>query len=270
MGKSITTYLITGKANGPYYCQLSNSNCRFIFVPRENLDVLSREDFQTPAFYILANDDNEIYIGETENFNERVKSHCATKSFWTKALIFTSIDNSLTKADVKYIECLALSATLNPNYTCTENKKASNKPNIPEWQKDSDDVFFEEIKYILSWLEYKLFEIPEKTITDKVKESVTTFKLKRSYCDASMQVAKAGYIVKSGSKIRKGNTNSCPNIKDRNNLISLYCTDCKLNQDIVFDSCSAASTFVMGASSNGWVEWKDDFGKTLSDIFRTN
>jgi predicted GIY-YIG superfamily endonuclease len=42
----------------------------------------------------------KAYIGETENFRERVKDHDSKKAFWQKALLFISKDAAMTKADV--------------------------------------------------------------------------------------------------------------------------------------------------------------------------
>jgi hypothetical protein len=41
-----------------------------------------------------------------------------------------------------------------------------------------------------------------------------------------------------------------------------------LEKDYIFASPSTASSVVLGRSSNGWKDWKDDFGKCLSDIYR--
>lgn len=35
-----------------------------------------------------------------------------------------------------------------------------------------------------------------------------------------------------------------------------------------FTSPSSASCFVLGGSTNGWVEWKDKDGKSLDEIYR--
>lgn len=41
-----------------------------------------------------------------------------------------------------------------------------------------------------------------------------------------------------------------------------------LNITIEFNTPSGASDFVLGGSTNGWVEWKNSEGKTLNEIFR--
>lgn len=41
-----------------------------------------------------------------------------------------------------------------------------------------------------------------------------------------------------------------------------------LNQNIMFNSISSTSNFVYGGSNNGWIQWKDDEGKTLDQTIR--
>ncbi len=41
-----------------------------------------------------------------------------------------------------------------------------------------------------------------------------------------------------------------------------------LTKVLSFKSPSGASDFVLGGSTNGWVEWKDKTGKTLDELFR--
>ena len=106
MGKTVTTYLIDGDPKGTQYAFISNKICQMFVVPRSNLAYLNtQEKLQKPAFYILLGEDEatkpQAYIGETENFRERVKDHDSKKSFWQKALIFVSKDADMTKADVQ-------------------------------------------------------------------------------------------------------------------------------------------------------------------------
>ena len=113
MGKTVTTYLIDGDPKGTQYAFISNKICQMFVVPRSNLAYLNeQEKLQKPAFYILIGEDEatkpQAYIGETENFKERVKDHDSKKTFWQKALIFVSKDADMTKADVQYLEHKAI------------------------------------------------------------------------------------------------------------------------------------------------------------------
>lgn len=95
MGKTVTTYLVDGDPKGTRYAFISNKICQMFVIPRSNLAYLNEQDkLQKPAFYVLIGEDAaikpEAYIGETENFKERVKDHDNKKSFWQKALVFVS------------------------------------------------------------------------------------------------------------------------------------------------------------------------------------
>ena len=79
MGKTVTTYLIDGDPKGTQYAFISNKICQMFVVPRSNLAYLNeQEKLQKPAFYILIGEDEatkpQAYIGETENFKERVSA----------------------------------------------------------------------------------------------------------------------------------------------------------------------------------------------------
>ena len=41
-----------------------------------------------------------------------------------------------------------------------------------------------------------------------------------------------------------------------------------MNVTLDFNTPSGASNFVLGGSTNGWIEWKDRDGKTLDELFR--
>ena len=120
MGKTVTTYLIDGDPNGTQYSFISNKICQMFVIPRSNLTYLNeQEKLHKPAFYILIGEDEstkpQAYIGETENFKERVKDHDSKKAFWQKALVFVSKDEDMTKADVQYLEYRAIAEAKQSN-----------------------------------------------------------------------------------------------------------------------------------------------------------
>ena len=136
-------------------------------VPRSNLSYLNtQEKLQKPAFYILLGEDEltkpQAYIGETENFKERVKDHDSKKSFWQKALIFVSKDADMTKVDVQYIEYKAITEAKKANaFVLSDNKQIPKAPNLPEHQQDSMDEFFEDVKFLASFIGCNIFELSQ-------------------------------------------------------------------------------------------------------------
>ena len=65
-------------------------------IPRSHLSILNkRNELQTPAFYILLGEDEatkpKAYIGETENFRERVRDQKArTEQIVSLVIVFKS------------------------------------------------------------------------------------------------------------------------------------------------------------------------------------
>ena len=270
MGKTITTYLIDGDPNGAQYLFISNKICKMVIVPRANLSIVNeREELQTPAFYILLGENEamnpEAYIGETENFKVRVRDHDSKKQFWQKALIFISKDGAMTKADVQYLEHLAYAEAKKANrYSLDGNKQIPKAPNLPEHQKDSIDEFFEDIRFLTSFVGCNIFDI----VTEKEKH---LFYIKGRGSDSRGFYDGSGFTVLKGSVVAK---DSVPSMSwsGRDKMVQELTKENNdqliLEYDKTFSSPSTAAIFCMGRNTNGWEHWKDKDSKTLDAVYR--
>ena len=271
MGKTVTTYLIDGDPKGTQYVFISNKICQMYMIPRSNLSILNvRDELQTPAFYILLGEDESMqpkaYIGETENFRERVKDHDSKKAFWQKALIFISKDAAMTKADVQYLEHRAIAeAKESNNFVLNENKQTPKAPNLPEYRKDDMDNFFEDVKFLTSFIGCNIFDIV------KTKEE-HLFYTKGRGSNARGFYHNKGFTILKGSIIAKS---SVPSFgwKEKRDALLKECTiengdNLKLTTDKTFSSPSTAADFCIGSSNNGWLVWKDKNGQTLGAVYR--
>ena len=271
MGKTVTTYLIDGDPKGTQYVFISNKICQMYVIPRSNLSILNeRPELQTPAFYILLGEDEstkpKAYIGETENFRERVKDHESKKEFWQKALIFIAKDAAMTKADVQYLEHKAIAeAKASNTFVLNENKQTPKAPNLPEYRKDDMDGFFEDVKFLTSFIGCNIFDVV------KTKEK-HLFYIKVRGCDAKGFYDANGFTVLKGSIIAKSSVPSFTWKEKREQLLNEYTSmnggKLVLESDKTFSSPSTASTFVLGRPSNGWSDWKDKDSQTLDAVYR--
>ena len=271
MGKTVTTYLIDGDPKGTQYVFVSNKICQMYVISRSNLSILNeRQELRTPAFYILLGEDEstkpKAYIGETENFRERVKDHDSKKAFWQKALLFISKDAAMTKADVQYLEHLAIAEAKQSNaYVLDDNKQTPKAPNLPEYRKDDMDGFFEDVKFLTSFIGCAIFDV------NKPKED-HVFYAKTYNCDARGFYQANGFTVMKGSVLAKAVVPSFKWKEKRQQLLEQYAVNkgdkLVLGSDITFASPSTASMFVLGRPSNGWVAWKDKDGQTLDSVYR--
>lgn len=240
-------------------------------IPRANLFILNeRPDLQTPAFYILLGEDEstkpKAYIGETENFKERVKDHDSKKAFWQKALIFISKDAAMTKADVQYLEHKAISEARKANaFVLDENKQTPKAPNLPEYQKDTMDEFFEDIKFLTSFTGCAIFDLVETK-----KQHI--FYTKGRGSNAKGFYNSSGFTVMKGSILAKDSVPSLNWKEKREKLMKEYTSykdgQIVLESDKTFSSPSTAADFCIGSCNNGWIVWKDKDCKTLDSIYR--
>ena len=271
MGKTVTTYLIDGDPKGTQYAFISNKTCQMFVVPRSNLSYLNtQEKLQKPAFYILLGEDEatkpQAYIGETENFRERVKDHDSKKAFWQKALIFVSKDADMTKADVQYLEYKAITEAKKANaFVLSDNKQTPKAPNLPEYRQDSMDEFFEDVKFLASFIGCNIFEMSQP-------KAEHLFYVKGRGCDAKGFYSSNGFTVLKDSVIAQTTVPSLKWSDKRNSLINEYATkygnNLLMNSDKTFSSPSTASSFCLGRPSNGWADWKDENGNTLDSVYR--
>ena len=271
MGKTITTYLIDGDPKGTQYAFISNKICQMFVVPRSNLSYLNtQEKLKKPAFYILLGEDEstkpQAYIGETENFKELVKDHDSKKSFWQKALIFVSKDADMTKVDVQYIEYKAITEAKKANaFVLSDNKQIPKAPNLPEHQQDSMDEFFEDVKFLASFIGCNIFDVSQP------KEE-HLFYTKGRGCNAKGFYSSDGFTVLKGSTVAKTMVPSFNWKEKREKMLQDYTSTengiLVLTSDKTFSSPSTAADFCIGSSNNGWLIWKDKDGNTLDSVYR--
>lgn len=271
MGKTVTTYLIDADPKGTQYVFISNKICQMYVIPRSNISILNeRDELRTPAFYILLGEDEttrpKAYIGETENFRERVRDHDSKKAFWQKALLFISKDAAMTKADVQYLEYKAIEeAKASNTFVLNENKQTPKAPNLPEYRKDDMDEFFEDVKFLTSFTGCSIFDIA------RPKEEHVFFAAGRG-CEARGFYHSKGFTILKGSTIANSSTPSLTWKDKRQRMVNEYTHVCngklELDADTTFNSPSTAASFCLGRSENGWHAWKDKDGNTLDFVYR--
>lgn len=271
MGKTITTYLLEGNPQGVQYITISNRTCKMFMIPRASLALIKeREDIKQPALYILLGDDNDFlpkaYIGESENFFERIKNHDNNKDFWQKALVFIANDKAINKADVQYLEHLAVGlAKKSKRYSISDNKQTPKAPNLSEHQKDTIDDFFNDVKMLTSFMKCNIFEIVEQ-------KNNHLFYIKERGCDAKGFYDENGFTVIQGAVLASDAGPSFKEMKPREQFIKDFTKHegvrLVLKSNYTFPSPTAAANFCSGSNYNGWKVWKDAQGQTLDAVYR--
>lgn len=117
---SIRIFLADGTPEGLRIVEKSNWTGRAVVANRSQLErALARSEMAQPGVYVLTGQTEDgaakLYVGEADALGDRIKQHVSGKEFWTRVVAFTSTNEGLNKANVRYLEAslLALAKTAN-------------------------------------------------------------------------------------------------------------------------------------------------------------
>lgn len=279
LSKTIKIYLLNGEPTGTKVVEVSNWSGKAYLIPRNQLsqtfkDIECAEDLSSPGLYFLLGTDEvgnyKIYVGEAENTLKRILNHNTNKDFWNLVITFVSKDSNLTKAHVKYLESLVIDKLKYADRITLENTGNSKTYTLPRSDRDEMNEFLANIELILSSLGL--------TFLTEYKSDQNDSNL--FYCKSENGVATARYtneglVILSGSIVATTTRESFSKYQIELRMHSIDSEELVnqegkmiLIKDKLFSSPSTASTFVLGRSSNGWVEWKNKGGETLDKIIR--
>lgn len=275
-GKAIELFLVDGKADGIVTAELSNWNGKAIKIPRIEVTDCKRDDITEPGVYFLFckdedTDEDSVYIGEAENVKKRLIRHLADaaaeieKYYWSTAVVF--IGRDLNKALIRYLENRFVEIAKQCGKYTILTKNTYKNTVLKEAQIASMEEFIDNAKILIKTLGYGVLEEEPKANEDTV-----ILYCKNSSASAEGFESVNGFTVLHGAVI---SDNTVPSFekersyyfKLRNKLIEEeVIVDGKFTKDYEFDSPSAASSVILGRTSNGNVDWKTKDGKSLKEL----
>jgi hypothetical protein len=270
--RRIQTYLPDGTLEGVRLVELSESSVKAFVIPRIKLnDIKNRSELKQPALYLLiSSGDNQLYIGESENFYDRIKNHDQAKDFWDLAVAIVSSTNSLEKSDVKYLESLAVEKAKATAAMQVLNKTVPVRNNIHEFKVHSLEIILEDVSMIAELLGYSIFT--KKNVEDSETWYCITKKTK-----AKAQFRGDKFIVLEGSVIDKsyspGWASAFPkSAAERSDLLTRHGKASEdtvvITENIPFKSPNHAGGFVTGRNVNAWITWKNSDAKSMDEVMR--
>ena len=290
IGKSIRIFLDEGLVSGIRHGEIVNWTGQAISSPRSKIKSLSSwEESKKPGIYFLFGIDEEsggdaVYIGEAENVLDRLQSHLVKKDFWNEVVFFTSKDENLTKAHVKYLESrLVQLAKLSARYVVL-NGNEPQLPALPRGDRDAMEEFISNLKILLGVIGYKTLESLNVKKTEQISNASATICeeslrliLKAKGINAQAYLTDEGLVVLSESQVseKMANSLSMGNRKLREQLIESQILK-KTNgaylftKNHLFKSPSQAAAVIVGYSINGRECWKTPSGETLKLIEESN
>ncbi|MGF6646303.1 GIY-YIG nuclease family protein [Paraburkholderia sp. GAS82] len=290
LGKSIRVYLADATVTGIRYAELVNWTGHAIACPRNRLSELANwPEAAKPGVYFLfegrfGDSKPAAYVGESENVSQRLTNHDRNKEFWNEVVIFTSKDENLTKAHIKYLESSLVWLSKQADRYQLENGNTPPESSLPRADRDTMAEFVENIRMVLGILGYQILEpVLRASTTSNTGDATsldanavspaTDLVFRVNNLIAYGALTDEGFVLKKGSQLSRTNTDSIPgklaSIKERLLAEGALATEndrLVATSDILLSSSSYAAAIVAGTSRSGPQSWKTTNGKTLKEL----
>jgi hypothetical protein len=288
-GKSIHLFLMDGAPNGRIKVTLANWTGVVYRIPRTELDKCKeRNDLAQSGVYFLfgvkeGSGEDLVYIGQAgvrksgEGILNRLMENRRNpdKYYWTEAVVFTTSNNSFGPTEISWLENRFKNMASEAMRYIVKNSNDPSSGHITEEKESELEEFVDYAQIVMGTLGHKVFEPLRQPATPEedgsFPETGMLFFLDRCGAKAKGMLTSEGFVVLSGSAIRKENKKSAPASAkaSRENKENVDDSGIVL-KDILFRTPSGASAFVLGSSSNGNDEWKTAEGKKLKDVENGN
>lgn len=272
ISKKLETIYHNGQPDGIRSIRRNLSTMTVYVIPRPLLaEAKTISGINRPGIYYLINenDDNkiaQIYVGQTRNGILRLDDHNCSKDFWNKAIMFLADNKTFSLDMISGLEKFAIIKAQESKRYKVENTVVP-KYEIDEYDMASVEEIYDEIQFIMGTQGYKMDNVKSSTSSDIFHTTRNGISALGIYDGEKFQVLE-GSQININKPVHLARYN-----KQRAELLAsgeISQVDGKyfLNITIEFNTPSGASDFVLGGSTNGWVEWKNSEGKTLNEIFR--
>lgn len=296
MGKTIKIYLPDESVSGIRHAEITNWSGQALACPRSRFQELREwSEVRRPGVYFLfgvaeESGENAVYIGEAEVVIDRLSSHLVGKDFWTEVVAFTSKDENLTKAHVRYLEAQLLEMAKRANRYNLLNCSSPQIPSLPRSDRDAMEEFLGAVRMLMGALGHKVLDTlvshPNKSSSQAppicgisetdvesgpVIRSFPVFHLRIAGLHARGIRTDEGMVVLENSEAAaesyKSMTGGMAALRQdliKSGVLTPSGKKFRLSQDYLFRSPSQAAGVLVGYSINGRVSWQLDDGTTYA------
>jgi predicted GIY-YIG superfamily endonuclease len=282
--QTIQIYLPAGDPRGMRAAEITTRIIRVVEVPHSLLgEFLKMPEALQVGVYFLIGELSEsglprAYIGQSGNVGKRLAQHNQDtdrgKDFWNRALVVVSLTNSMTQTHALFLEWLAIGKATQAGRYSLENGNAAARPHTPAPLEADCHEIHETAATLLATLGQPIFEpLTHPLSVQGIQELF--------YCTASGangigEYTAEGFVILKDSKARLEIVESKKGSRLEETRVKLLAEKAIVSngdvlvftRDYLMTSPSAASSLLMGRSSNGWVDWKDGAGKTMDEVKR--
>lgn len=278
--QTIQIFLPNGNPQGIRVAELTTRIVQVVEVPRSLLAEFSQmpESDQVAIYFLFgenADGERQVYIGQTGSTGSRFASHNrdTKKDFWEKALVVISKTNSLTQTHALFLEWHCLNECRKANRFPDVNGTAGSRPHTPAPLEADCLEIFDTSRTLLATLGYPVFAPVAKEAQEEDESEI--YYCQQSGADGRGQYTSEGFVVLKGSVARIENTTSLGQSLERKRhkmleegIFAVEGDKWVVTKDFLVNSPSMAAILLMGRRANGWIEWRDEEGRTLDELKR--
>lgn len=271
--KKLETIYYNGQPDGIRSIRRHLSTITTYVIPRPLLSEAKKISAITrPGIYYLINENDEnkiaqIYIGQTRNGIARLDDHNRSKDFWNKAIMFLADNKTFSLDMISGLEEYAILKAHESKRYKVENS-VSPKYEIDEYDLPSIEEVYDEIQFIMGTLGYKMDDAKQyndnREIFHTTRNGILAYGV---YMGDKFQVLEGSQINLAKSATLEKYNKQRAELQASGDIVMQNGSNI-LKITLEFNTPSGASDFILGGSTNGWVEWKNTNGKTLDEIFR--
>ena len=210
---------------------------------------------------------------------KRLAQQDKNQEFWNEVVIFSSKDESLTKAHVKYLESRLVAISIAADRYKVGNGNTPTESILPRSDRDSMEEYIHNLRIVIGTLGHRVLE-PIKVINSSVGNleepaQLSNFEFEFSVRNlhAKGQQTDDGFVIFAGSDISATCSQSMPGktiaILHKwmaDGTVQMTEKSYVLTKDVVLSSSSYAAALVAGNSRSGPRSWKDKKGRFLKDV----
>lgn len=266
----------------------STKTCQCFVLPYDTIAKVGKDYLQGKyAFYILLGNkplgEPSAYIGQTNDFTNRVTDHKQKKDWWDTALVFVSKADEIFASEVLYLEYLGWKEATECKSYKIENSKPIKEPGLSEDKKNDMELFFEEIKFLTSFYGCKIFKKKKDSLHDAGCHDFFYLKMPKRGIDACVRYFPntKHYILEAGSIISAISTSCSKGAKKFRDTLIKDSEFCKREGNVIrviqstnipveSGQPSKVAEVITGTSMQGTTAFKNKEGKTFADIYINN
>lgn len=262
----------------------STKTCQCFVLPYESIAKIGKGYLVGKyAFYILLGNRSFgspcAYIGQTNDFTNRITDHKQKKDWWDTALVFVSKADEIFASETLYLEYLGWKNACEAHRYSIKNTKPIKEPGLSEDKKNDMELFFEEIKFLTRFYGCNIFDKWQNPLSEIGVYEIYNIEVKKRGINAKLQYYPHSkkFCLLEGSLISAIETSCSKKAKEIRNLLLQNNKYCKRegnlykviqNTSIPVESGlpSLPAEVITGTSMQGPMALKNNEGKTFAEL----